>query len=153
MNMEGSNLILKDATFRTVVNSTPLVSVDILLKKDEKILLGKRVNRPAQGYYFSTGGRIRKNEPIDNAMARIAQEELNIKLTSKPELIGIFEHFYSDSIYENISTHYVNIAYRYEVKKTPNLPTDEHSEYKWFTVDELLDNLQVHKYTKDYFRS
>ena len=151
--MEGSNLMLEDATFRTVVNSTPLVSVDILLKKGDKILLGKRVNRPAQGYYFSTGGRIRKNETIDNAMIRIAKSELNIELESKPKFIGIFEHFYSDSIYENISTHYVNIAYRYEVKKTPDLPTDQHSEFKWFTVDELLDNSQVHKYTKDYFRS
>ena len=153
MNMEGSNLILKDATFRTVVNSTPLVSVDILLKKSDKILLGKRVNKPAKGYYFSTGGRIRKNETIDNAMIRIAKSELNIKLESKPNFIGIFEHFYNDSIYENISTHYVNIAYSYEVKKTPDLQIDQHSEYKWFTVDELLNNAQVHKYTKDYFRS
>jgi len=153
MSMEGSNLMLDDATFKTVVNSTPLVSIDILLKKGEKILLGKRINKPAQGYYFSTGGRIRKNESIDNAMIRIAKSELNIELESKPEFIGIFEHFYNDGIYENISTHYVDIAYRYEVEKTPDLPIDQHSEYKWFTVDELLDNSQVHKYTKDYFRS
>lgn len=151
--MEELNLMLDDTTFKTIVDSAPLVSIDILLKKDDRFLLGKRVNRPARGYYFSTGGRIRKNESIDNAMARIAQDELNIKLTSKPELIGIFEHFYSDSIYENISTHYVDIAYRYEVEKTPDLPIDQHSGYKWFTVDELLDSAQVHKYTKDYFRS
>jgi len=150
--MEDLSPMLDDATFKTVINSTPLVSIDILIKKGDETLLGKRVNRPAQGYYFSTGGRIKKDELIDDAIVRIAQNELNIKLESKPEFIGIFEHFYTDSIYKNTSTHYVVIAYIYEVEKTPNLPNDQHSEYKWFTVDALLKSTQVHEYTKDYFR-
>ena len=145
--------MLDDTTFKTVVDSTPLISIDILLKKDNKILLGKRINKPAQGYYFSTGGRNNKNESIDNAMARVALNELNIELKSIPKFIGVFEHFYDDSIYENFSTHYVNIAYEYEVEEIPDLPTEQHSEYKWFTIDELLKSKQVHKYTKDYFRN
>ena len=145
--------MLDDYTFKTVIDSTPLVSIDILLKKDNKILLGKRINKPAQGYFFSTGGRVNKNEAIDNAMSRIARNELNIELKTTPEFIGVFEHFYDDSIYENISTHYVNLAYEYEVEEIPDLPTEQHSEYKWFTIDELLESKQVHKYTKDYFRN
>ena len=145
--------MLDDTTFKTVVDSTPLISIDILLKKDNKILLGKRINKPAQGYFFSTGGRINKNESIDNAMARVALNELNIELKSIPKFIGVFEHFYDDSIYKDVSTHYVNIAYEYEVEEIPDLPTEQHSEYKWFTIDELLKSKQVHKYTKDYFRN
>ena len=145
--------MLDDYTFKTVIDSTPLVSIDILLKKDNKILLGKRINKPAQGYFFSTGGRINKNESIDNAMARVALNELNIELESIPKFIGVFEHFYDDSIYKDVSTHYVDIAYEYEVKEIPDLPTEQHSEYKWFTIDELLESKQVHKYTKDYFRN
>jgi len=38
----------------------PLISIDILLKKGDKVLLGKRVNKPAQGYFFSTGSKIKK---------------------------------------------------------------------------------------------
>jgi len=145
--------MLDDHIFKTVVDSAPLVSIDILLKKDNKFLLGRRVNKPAQGYFFSTGGRINKNESIGNAMARIALNELNIELKSIPKFIGVFEHFYDDSIYKNVSTHYVDIAYEYEVKEIPDLPTEQHSEYKWFTIDELLESKQVHKYTKDYFRN
>ncbi len=145
--------MLDDATFKTVLDSTPLISIDILLKKGGKVLLGKRVNKPAQGYFFSTGGRINKNETIDNAMARVALNELNIELKSIPKFIGVFEHFYDDSIYKDVSTHYVDIAYEYEVKEIPDLPTEQHSEYKWFTIDELLESKQVHKYTKDYFRN
>jgi colanic acid biosynthesis protein WcaH len=145
--------MLDDATLKTVVASAPLVSVDILLKKDNKVLLGRRVNKPAQGYFFSTGGRINKNESIDNAMARIALNELNIELKFVPKFIGVFEHFYDDSIYKDVSTHYVDIAYEYKVEEIPDLPTEQHSEYKWFTIGELLESKQVHKYTKNYFRN
>tara|TARA_B100000795_G_C22683450_1_gene392666 strand:- start:472 stop:909 length:438 start_codon:yes stop_codon:yes gene_type:complete len=144
--------MLDDQIFKTVVDSTPLISIDILIKKGNKILLGKRINKPAQGYFFSIGGRINKNETIDNAMARVALNELNIDLKSTPEFMGVFEHFYDDSLYENVSTHYVNIAYEYEMEETPDLPAEQHSEYKWFTIDELLESKQVHKYTKDFFR-
>ena len=145
--------MLDDQTFKTVVDSAPLISIDILIKKGNKILLGKRINKPAQGYFFSIGGRINKNETIDNAMARVALNELNIDLKSTPEFIGVFEHFYDDSMYENVSTHYVNLAYEYEVEEVQNLPTEQHSEYKWFSVEELLNNDQVHLYVKDYFRN
>ena len=144
--------MLDDATFKTIIDSAPLISIDILLKKDNKFLLGKRINKPAQGYFFSTGGRVNKNEAIDSAMARIAKNELNIELKYIPKFIGVFEHFYDDSIYKNVSTHYVNIAYEYEVDEIPDLPTEQHSEYQWFAIDELLESKQVHKYTKDYFR-
>ena len=144
--------MLDDQIFKTVVDSVPLISIDILIKKGNKILLGKRINKPAQGYFFSIGGRINKNETIDNAMARVALNEINIELKSIPKFIGVFEHFYDDSIYKDVSTHYVNLAYEYEVEETPDLPTEQHSEYRWFAVDELLNSDQVHKYTKDYFR-
>ena len=63
---------------------------------------------------------------------------MNLKYT--PEFIGVFEHFYDESIYENVSTHYVNIAYEYEVEEAPDLPAEQHSEYKWFTIGELLES-------------
>ena len=143
--------MLGDHIFKTVVNSAPLISIDILIMKDNKILLGKRINKPAQGYFFSIGGRINKNETINNAMKRVALNELNIDLKSLPEFIGVFEHFYDESMYEDVSTHYVNIAYGYKIEVTPDLPAEQHSEFKWFTIDELLESKLVHKYTKEYF--
>ncbi len=145
--------MLNDQTFETVVDSAPLISIDIILKKGDKVLLGKRVNKPAQGYFFSTGGIVKKNETIDSAMNRIAKNELNIKLKSTPQFIGIFEHFYEDSVFDNVSTHYVNLAYEYKVDEIDYLPTEQHNEYQWFRVNELLESQQVHKYVKDYFRN
>ena len=145
--------MLSDDVFKTVIDSTPIISIDILIKKDNKILLGKRVNKPAKGYFFSTGGRVKKNETIKGAMVRIAKNELNIEIKSTPKFIGVFEHFYDDSIYDNVSTHYVNLAYEYEVVGPLNPPTEQHNEYKWYAIDELLENEQVHRYVKNYFRN
>ena len=144
--------MLDDQTFKIVISSTPLISIDLLVKKDNKILLGKRINKPAQGYFFSIGGRVYKNETIENAMIRVAKNEFNIELKLMPRFIGVFEHFYDDCIYQDVSTHYVNLAYEIEIEEALNLPTEQHNDYQWLTIDELLKSKQVHKYVKDYFR-
>ena len=145
--------MLDNQTFETVISSTPLISIDLLVKKDNKILLGKRLNKPAQDYFFSIGGRVYKNETIKSAMTRIAKQELGIELKLMPIFIDVFEHFFEDSIYQDVSTHYVNLAYKIEIEETLNLPTEQHDEYQWLTIDELLKSKQVHKYVKDYFNN
>ena len=54
--------MLDNVIFRDVLNSAPLISIDILVKNKGKVLLGKRINNPAKGFFFSTGGRIFKND-------------------------------------------------------------------------------------------
>ena len=85
-------------------------------------------------------------------MMRIAKNELNIELKLTPRFIGVFEHFYDDSIYQDVSTHYVNLAYEIEIEETLYLPNEQHNEYQWLTIDELLESKQVHKHVKDYFK-
>ena len=48
-------------------------------------------------------------------MVRLAKNELNVELKSIPKFIGVFEHFYDDSIYRDVSTHSVNLNYEYEM--------------------------------------
>lgn len=139
--------------FKTIVEFTPLISIDLVVKYKDKVLLGKRVNKPAFGYYFTTGGVVRKNESFENATKRLALMELGINLTSELKFIGVFEHFYADSIFDGISTHYVNHGYLLEIdSEIINLPKDQHSQYRWFTIDELLKSDEVHRYVKDYFK-
>ena len=89
--------MLNDIAFKTFIDSAPLISIDIILKKGGNALLGMSVNKPPQGYFFSTSDRINKNKTIDNAMARVALNELNIELKFIPKFIDVFENFYDDS--------------------------------------------------------
>ena len=97
-------------------------------------------------------GFFSKNEKINNALIRIGKSELNMNFKSLPRFIGVYEHFYNDSIYENISTHYVNLAYKLEIEEELCLPSEQHSEYRWFSIGEILKNDSVHKNVKKYFK-
>ena len=65
-------------TFKTVIENTPLVSIDLCLVCDGQLLLGKRNNDPLKGEWFTPGGRIHKNETWQDALLRIAEVELGL---------------------------------------------------------------------------
>jgi colanic acid biosynthesis protein WcaH len=147
-------MYVSDSDFKVVLNSTPLVSMDFLIKnRDGCILLGLRRNRPAQGYWFVPGGRIRKNESLAQAFRRLSQYELGQPFEiGQARLQGPFDHFYNDSIFgEIISTHYVAMSYYLDVDTLDNLPYDQHRKYHWFTIAELLEDPLVHPNSKAYF--
>ena len=146
------------AIFHTVVKHTPLISIDLIVEVDGKVLVGERINRPARGTLFVPGGRIRKDETIFQAFRRIAQVEigLDVDITSDADFLGVFEHFYTDStLDEDTSTHYVVLGYTLscdmEHIDSGRLMT-QHRKYTFLTPAELLDNTQVHENTKVYAR-
>lgn len=143
--------------FSLVISSTPLVSIDIVLRDDGgRYLLGKRKNPPAEGFWFVPGGRIYKNETLSHAFERISCSELGVILKiNDASLIGVFDHLYPDSIFSaEISTHYVAIGYSLSVPTGFSPDTYmQHSDYKWFTLSELLELPDVHINTKLYFQS
>jgi len=142
--------------FKTLIDIAPLVSMDFIIKNSEnKILLGKRVNKPAFGYYFTLGGRVLKNEKLADAKKRILKEETELNINDfNPKFIGVFEHFYKDSfVDDNISTHYINLAYEIDVSYIQALPQKQHNDYIWLTVEEIMASDIVNKYVKEYFHS
>ena len=149
--MQNNSSFIDDTLFRGIIEHTPLVSLDLVVKKDGKVLLGKRLNKPARGYWFTIGGRILKGERLEETIARIARDELGTVLTNPARFIGVFEHLYDDSIYEGVSTHYINLVYEVEIEELPDLPRDQHDTYRWFGIDALLESGMVHKYIKDIF--
>lgn len=149
-------MFLDQATFTTVLASTPLVSIDLIVQNSQgEVLLGERKNRPAKGSWFVPGGRILKNESLATAFKRLTLAELGVEFAiSAATLQGPYDHFYTDSVFgDEPSTHYVAIAYRLKVAELPALPEQQHSAYRWFNIDELLTNPLVHKHTKAYFQT
>ena len=151
-------MFLDKPTFTTIIDSTPLVSIDLVVLDNEgNALLGERLNRPAQGYWFVPGGRITKNEPLADAFNRLTLDELGETFSiTDAELLGPYDHFYDDYVFgEELSTHYVAIAYVLRLTQPlSKLPMDiQHGDYRWFNKDELLSSGIVHKHTKWYFES
>ncbi|WP_221800286.1 GDP-mannose mannosyl hydrolase [Oceanobacter mangrovi] len=146
---------LDNATFRGIVDTTPLVSIDLVVRNmHNQILLGKRLNRPAEGFWFVPGGRIRKNESLAAAFERLTKNELGTVFSaSRARYIGLFEHFYNDSVFgEQPDTHYVVNGFELMVSEPLILPKEQHNEYQWLYEDELLGSDSVHLHSKWYFQ-
>ncbi len=145
---------LSSADFKTIVKSTPLISIDLIVRDNRgNVLLGKRMNRPAQGFWFVPGGRVLKDEPFELTFKRLIKEEIGLD-NVKPIFKGIYQHFYDDNFsQESFSTHYFLLAYEIVFRgDLTSLPLEQHSKYQWFTVNELVESEQVHKHSKWYFQ-
>ncbi len=150
------SLWLNRDEFRQIVAGTPLISIDLIVRNEQaQVLLGLRLNRPAQGYWFVPGGRIRKNEGMSEAFARLTTEELGCQLSlSTATFLGPFEHFYTDNFSgSDFSTHYVVLGYELELRTSSmtGLPVEQHGAYRWFDLDEVMQSELVHPHTKLYF--
>ncbi|MBA6224532.1 GDP-mannose mannosyl hydrolase [Colwellia sp. MB02u-18] len=140
--------------FKKIVESTPLISIDLVVRNDQgSVLLGKRTNRPAQNFWFVPGGRVLKDEPFEYAFKRLLREELGIG-AANANFIGLYQHFYEDNFSEDdFSTHYIVLAYEITFKgELASLPLKQHSKYTWFTKKDLLENENIHKHSKWYFQ-
>lgn len=147
-------MFLEKKLFSGIVKNTPLISIDLIIENEEgQFLLGKRVNEPAKDFWFVPGGRIYKDETLDNAFNRILEEEIGLDITREQAVFyGLYEHFYENNVFNTkFGTHYIVLAHKTKVSKMPNV-NSQHSTYQWFVKDELLNKIDVHKYTKDYFR-
>ncbi|OCH48071.1 GDP-mannose mannosyl hydrolase [Vibrio cyclitrophicus] len=149
---------LDKQNFSTVIASTPLVSIDlVVVNSNDEVLLGKRVNKPAQGFLFVPGGRIQKNETMNETFQRLTLDELGVAFSIQhAELLGPLTHLYHDYVFgDDVNTHYVAIAYKLVVDlETLNLPLDsQHNQYQWLPVNVLLNSDDVHLHTKWYFQS
>lgn len=149
-------MFLDNQTFATIIDATPLISIDLVVKnKHGQALLGFRTNRPAQQYWFVPGGRILKNESMKAAFSRLCRDELGLDCgIEQATFLGPYEHFYPDSVFgEHISTHYLVLGYEIVVDEHQlQLPKEQHSQYQWFDVPVLLDHEKVHKHSKWYFQ-
>lgn len=147
--------VLKPEEFLRIVDATPLVSIDLILRNEQgKVLLGERLNRPAQGFWFVPGGRIWKNERVQDALRRISQRELGITI-AQATLRGVFDHIYDDNFLgaPNVNTHYVVLGFETALPANTKLtPDDQHGELRWWTVEDLLADARVHANTKAYFQ-
>ena len=146
--------MLDAQTFKSVIENTPLVSIDLCLICNGQVLLGKRRNEPLKGTWFTPGGRIHKNETWQDALLRIAEVELGLSGIAVEDfaLMGVWDHFYTNSaVDQGISTHYVNLPHYEEFQSKPQITLDDqHGEFKWFDLAVVSNNEKSHPYMRNY---
>jgi len=137
---------IPDELYEEILNAVPFVCVDIVIKNEDSFFLAKRKNKPAQGQWFFPGGRVLKNEKLEDAAIRKIQQEtgLNAKIE---KILGVDETIFPDGPFGG-SVHSVNVVFLANVtnaSKTVVLD-DQNDEYQWYThIDDAW-----HPYVKKF---
>ncbi|UOH75079.1 GDP-mannose mannosyl hydrolase [Acinetobacter schindleri] len=149
---------LPDEIFKSVIQHTPLISIDLIVRNEKgEVLLGKRVNAPAKGYWFVPGGRVRKNETLDDAFVRLVREELGIEsgiTRADAKFLGVFEHYYEDCVFgDGTSTYYVVLAHEILLENIIDIEymNNQHNDFEWMEIPDIIKDSSIHNFTKAYF--
>ena len=161
--------------YLNVIRHTQLISLDLIVRNEtdeetssqvarNKILMGRRANKPAQNYWFTFGSRVFKDESLRDACRRVAKTEIGIDVEIDDCCKnGVYIHKYDDNFdNDDFGTTYVVFAFECGVNSADLnivgddqhiVGDDQHCEYRWFSIDEIMAREDVHLYVKNYFRN
>lgn len=126
---------------RQYIGHLPIVIVGaglLVVDEQNRLLLIKRTDNKCWGI---PGGSLEPGEVVEQAAKREALEETNLEI-GEVSLFGVFsgqELYYKypngDEVY-NVSIAYVSRDWRGEIELN-----EEHSEWRWFSSDEIPENV------------
>lgn len=125
------------------------VGVKALIQRDEKYLFLRRHKdfKPEPQKWDILGGRIEADESLGDALAREITEETGLQLQSIDKLLAAQDIFVEDK-----DLHVVRLTYIATAEGEVAI-SEEHDEYKWMSLDELLAEPNVDRYLKEILES
>ncbi len=115
--------------------------VKVIIEKDRKYLLVKRADeekKEHKGNWECPGGKLNENESFEDAAIRESKEETNLDIRLVKRVKELGKDGQIDAV-----------VFLAKPKSTSIKISNEHSDFRWFTYDELK-NLEPVTY-KDFF--
>jgi ADP-ribose pyrophosphatase YjhB (NUDIX family) len=82
---------LPPADFDAIFARVPRLTVEVVITSTEGVLLTRRVSGPCRGLWHIPGGTVRLGEPLTEAVARVADQELGLDVVAE-DLLGYIEY-------------------------------------------------------------
>jgi len=117
----------------------PGLGVGLVILRDGKILLYKRVKAPEAGHWSIVGGKVDHMEPAEQAAKREAEEESGLEI-GRVSLLGPTEVISDADRQHWISLLYIAEDYTGEPALTE---PDKLSDFGWFTRSDLPQPLSA----------
>ena len=124
----------------------PSLVVEIIIEKNDKLLLVKRKNDPFKGYFAFPGGTVSLGENVEDAIRSETLEETNLKV-APTDILGVYSNPMRDPRGHRISVVFVGRV----------VSGDAHSggdaqSLEWLPVDDQALPLAFdhHKILQDY---
>jgi len=104
-------LFIPEPTYKTIIDNSVNVCVDVCLRYENRYLLIKRNEEPMKNIYWPIGGRISKGEKAEEAARRKIKEEIGIDFTEELRPIGYYEDTYDVSSFGKMSYSTISIVW------------------------------------------
>lgn len=117
----------------------PKVGLAVIIERDNKILLGKRIGSHGSGSWAFPGGHLEFNETIEDCAKREAMEETGLTIDN------IRKDTFTNDIMEEENKHYVTCYVRADCKEgEPKImEPNKCEEWNWFSWDNLPSPLFI----------
>ncbi len=119
---------LSQKEFWEIYKKVPRLTVEIIIKTNEGVFLTMRNIEPCKGLWHLPGGTVRFGERLTEAVARIAERELNIEVRDT-KLLGYIE--YPSHFTKGLDSP-VGIAFEITSYKGQLKPNSEAKDHGWF---------------------
>lgn len=111
----------------------PKIGVGVILQKDKKILLGKRISSHGSGSWSFPGGHLEFGESIEDCAKRETVEEVGIKIKNIKKI------YFTNDFFEKEDKHYVTlfVTADFESGEVVNIEKEKCEKWEWFDTDSL----------------
>lgn len=128
------------------------VSCEMIVLKDDSVLMGKRGKVFGEGTWAFPGGHVEKGEKVEESMKRELMEEVGI-IPTKFELLTILNDIPNIEGQDNQYFRFVFVVDNF-TGNVVNKEPDKCDEWKWFKKTEIPNPIFVgHKKVVDLFLS
>lgn len=92
--------------FKSIYSRVPRLCVEVVIKTKDGIVLTKRDIPPAKGQWHIPGGTVLMGERLEDAVKRLAEEELGVKVEIE-RLLGVIEYSFKNYFSQPIGIAYL----------------------------------------------
>ena len=135
--------------YNQILEIMPIICVDgVIINNENEILFLKRENEPAKNEWWFPGGRLLKNEKLEDAIIRKVKEETNLDV-EVVKYIGTTETIFDKGPFD-IPVHTVNFTYQLKLISIDIKIDNLHSDYIWSDkINELKLNKEIFNLIKN----
>lgn len=130
---------IPEEDYKRILELVPMCCVDLVIVKDSQVLLVKRAQEPGKGSWCIPGGRVFKNEKLEEAAIRKAKEEVGLDVEIQ-EMIGVYETMFDKGPFGS-SVHTINVVFLADYAGGEVKLDSSSSDFKWISSseEEMLD--------------